>query len=58
MKEITIVYGIPEETVKAFMMLCMNTIKLTYGDTDFSDKTSGVLQGDTLSLYLFTIYLY
>ena len=32
-------------------------VHLTDGDTDFFDIVTGVLQGDTLAPYLFTIFL-
>ena len=42
------------------MMLYRNTkvkVRSSDGDTDYFDIVAGVLQGDTLALYLFIIYL-
>ena len=53
-------YGLLKETVAATMMLYKNTkvkVRSSDGDTYFFDTVSGVLQGDTLALYLFIICL-
>ena len=60
MENILTAYGIPEETIKAIMMLYKNTkakVRSPDGDTDFFEILAGVLQGDTLSPYLFIICL-
>ena len=60
MKQILLTYGLPKETVAAIMMLYRNTkVKVCSldGDTDYFDIVAGVLQGDTLALYLFIICL-
>ena len=52
MKHILKSYGIPAETVNALMMLYMNTrsmVRSPDGDTQFFEKTTGVLQGDTIA---------
>ena len=54
MEQILLTYGLPNETVAAMMMLYRNTKD---GDTDYFDIVAGVLQGDTLALYLFIICL-
>ena len=60
MEEILIANGLPEETVADVMML-YKTMKVKVcspdGDTDFLDIVTGVLQRDTLALYLFIICL-
>ena len=60
MEQILLAYGLPKETVAAIMMLNRNTkVKLCSPDgvTDYFDIVAGVLQGDTLALYLFIICL-
>ena len=60
MKQILLAYGIPKETVAAIMMLYRNTkvkVRSPDGDTDCFDIVAGVLQGDTLAVYLFIICL-
>ena len=61
MEQILLAYGLPKETVAAIMILYRNTkVKVCSpdGDTDYFDIVAGVLQGDTLALYLFIICLY
>ena len=51
---------IPKETVTAITILYRNTkvkVRSPDGDTEYLDIVAGVLQGDTLALYLFIIYL-
>ena len=58
MEQILLAYGLPKETVTAIMMLYGNTkvkIRSPDEDTDYFDFVAGVLQGDTLALYLFII---
>ena len=53
-------HGLPKETVAAIMLLYKNTkgkIRSPDGDTDYFYILAGVLQGDTLALYLFIICL-
>ena len=60
MEQILLVYGLPEETVTAIMMLYSKIkvkVHLPDGDTDFFDIVANVLQGDTLVPYLFIICL-
>ena len=60
MEQILLAYGLPKETVVAIMMLYRNTkvkVHSLDGDTDYFDIVVGVLQGDTLALYLFIICL-
>ena len=60
MEQILLAYGLPKETIAAIMMLYKNTkIKVCSldGDTDCFDIVAGVLQGDTLTPYLFIICL-
>ena len=60
MEQILLAYGLPKETVESIMMLYKNTkVKVCspYRDTDYFDIVAGVLQGDTLALYLFVISL-
>ena len=60
MEQILLAYGIPKETVAAIMILYRNTkvkVRSPGGDTDYFDIVAGVLQGDTLALYLFIICL-
>jgi hypothetical protein len=58
MSKILSAYGIPEETIKAIMMLYENTkamVRSPDGDTDFFMILAGELQGDTPAPYLFII---
>ena len=60
MEQILLAYGIPKETVAAITILYRNTkmkVRSPDGDTEFFDIVAGVLQGDTLALYLFIICL-
>ena len=60
MEQILLTYGLLKETVTAIMMLYRNTkVKVCSpdGDTDYFNIVAGVLQGDTLSPYLFIICL-
>ena len=53
-------YGIPNEIIKAIMIMYKNTrafVRSPDGDTEFFDSIAGVLQGDTLAPYLFIIVL-
>ena len=56
MEQILLAYGIPKESVAAIMILYRNTnvkLRSPVGDTDYFDIVAGVLQGDTLALYIF-----
>ena len=60
MEQILLAYGIRKETVAATTILYRNTkvkVRTPDGDTEYFDIVSGVLQGDTLALYLFIICL-
>ena len=60
MEQILLAYGLPKETVAAITILNRNTkvkIRSPDGDTEYFDIVAGVLQGDTLALYLFIICL-
>ena len=60
MEKIQLAYGLPKETVAAIIMLYRNTkekFRSPDGDTDYFDIITGVLQGDTLTPYLFIISL-
>ena len=59
-KQILLAYSLPKETNAAIMMLYKNTkvkVRSPDGNTDYFDIVAGVLQGNTLSLYLFIICL-
>ena len=56
MEQTLLAYGLPKETFVAIMMLYRNTkvkVRSPDGDTDYFDIVAGVLQGDTLSPYLY-----
>ena len=60
MEQILLTYDLSKETIAAIMMLYKNMkvkVHSPDGDTDFFDIVAGVLQGDTLALYLFIISL-
>ena len=60
MEQILLAYGLPKETVAAIMILYRNTkvkVRSPDGDTEYFNIVAEVLQGDTLSPYLFIIYL-
>ena len=60
MEQILLAYGLPRETIAAIMMLYRNTkvkVRSPDGDVDYFDIEAGVLQGDTLALYLFIVCL-
>ena len=60
MEQILLAYRIPKETVAAITILYRNTkvkVRSPDGDTEYFDIVAGVLQGDTLALYLFIICL-
>ena len=60
MEQILLAYGLPKETVAAITILYRNTkvkVRSPDGDTEYFDIVAGVLQGDTLALYLFIICL-
>ena len=61
MEQILLAYSLLKETVAAIMILYKNTkvkVRFPDGDTDYFDIVAGVLQGDTLTLYLFIICLH
>ena len=60
MEQILLAYGIPKETVAAITILYRNTkvkVRSPDGDTEYFDIVAGVLQGDTVTPYLFIICL-
>ena len=60
MEQILLAYGIPKETVTAITILYRNTkvkVRSPDGDTEYFDIAAGVLQGETLALYLFILCL-
>ena len=60
MEWILLAYSLPKETVAAITILYRNTkvkVRSPDGDTEYFDIVAGVLQGDTLALYLFIICL-
>ena len=60
MEQILLAHGHPKETVIAIMMLYKNMKAMVCSpnsETNFFDIVIEVLQGDTLSLYLFIISL-
>ena len=60
MGQIFFTYGLPKETVAAIMMLYKNTkvkVHSPDGDIDYFDIVAHLLQGDTLTPYLFIICL-
>ena len=60
MEQILLAYGLTKETVAAITILYRNTkvkVHSPDGDTEYFDIVAGVLQGDTLSPYLFIICL-
>ena len=60
MEQILQAYGLPKETVVAITILYRNIkvkVRSPDGDTEYFDIVAGVLQGDTLSPYLFIICL-
>ena len=60
MEQILLAYSLPKETVTAITILYRNTkvkVHSPDGDTEYFDIVAGLLQGDTLALYLFIICL-
>ena len=60
MEQILLAYGLPKEIVEAIMILYKNKkvkVRSPDGNTDYFDIVAGVLQRDTLALYLFFICL-
>ena len=60
MEQILLEYGLPKETVAEITILCRITkvkVRSPDGDTEYFDIVAGVLQGDTLTPYLFIICL-
>ena len=58
--KILLAYGLPKETIAAITILHRNTkvkIRSLDGDTEYFNIVAGVLQGDTLTPYLFIICL-
>ena len=60
MEQSLLAYGLQKETVAAIIMLYRNAkvkVRSSDADTDYFDIVAGVLQEDTLALYLFIISL-
>ena len=60
MEQILLAYGLPKETGAAITILYRNTkvkVRSLDGDTEYFNIVAGVLQGDTLTPYLFFICL-
>ena len=60
MEQILLAYGLPRETGVAIRILYRNTkvkVRSPDRDTEYFDIVAGVLQGDTLTLYLFIVCL-
>ena len=60
MEQILLAYSLTKETVAAITILYWNTkvkVRSLDGDTEYFDIVAGVLQGDTLTPYLFIICL-
>ena len=60
MEQTLLAYGLPRQTVAAITILYRNTkvkVRSPDGDTEYFDIVAGVLQGDTLSPYLFILCL-
>ena len=58
-EQILLAYSIPKETVTTIMVLYRYTkvkVHSQDGDTDYFDIVASMLQGDTLTPYLFIIY--
>lgn len=56
--KILLAYGISSETVASIMMLYKNTKALVRSpDIHFFDIKAGVLQGDTLPLFIFIYWI-
>ena len=56
MEQILLAHGLLKGTVTVIMILYKNTKAVGHsldGNTDFFNIAAGVLQGDTLALYLF-----
>ena len=59
-EQILLAYGLPKETVAAITIFYKNTkvkVPSPDGNTEYFDIVAGVLQGDTLTPYLFIICL-
>ena len=57
-EQILLSNGYPKETISTIMMLYKNTkekVRSPDEDTDYFDIVAGVLQGNTLAIYLFII---
>ena len=60
MEQNLLAYGLPKETVAAIMILYRNTkmkVLSPDGDLDYFDIVARVLQGDTLTPYIFILCL-
>ena len=60
MEQILQAYGIPNKIIKAIIIMYKNTqvfVRSPDANTEFFDIIAGILQGDTLSPYLFIIVL-